>query len=139
MTHTNGTHPSVETPRVSHWERWQAYNIAHHDLPPARAAAGFTLLKFTPSMRPAFFDLVRLIIARARLEAQLVHVLEQDAATAPTLHEAMAAWTAWQRYTTRLARAFERIAQGRQATLPPIPPEFQTLATALDEHEEAIS
>ena len=85
-------------------------------------------------MRPAFFDLVRLIIARSRLDAQLAGILEQqDPATMAALHEAMAAWTAWRRYTARLARTFERLAQGRGATLPPIPPEVQALASALDD------
>ena len=81
-------------------------------------------------MRPAFFDLVRLLIARSRLEGQLAPALEQDAAPVAALQEALAAWTAWQRYTVQLARAFERLAQGRHATLPPLPPEFHALMAA---------
>ena len=132
MAHTNGTHPNIETPRLSHWERWQAYNVAHQYLTPASAAAGFTVVKCSPSMRPAFFDLLRLLIARSRLEGQLAPALQQDAAPVAALQEALTAWTAWQRYTVQLAHTFERLAQGHQATLPPLPPEFQTLATAFE-------
>ena len=134
MTHTNGTHPSVETPRRSRWERWQSSTISQYYLTPAAAAAGFTVVQCTPSMRPAFFDLVQLILARGRLETQLAAVLEQqDPATTAALQETLAAWTAWRRYTVQLARAFERVAQGRQATLPPVPPVLQALSTLLDE------
>jgi len=134
MIHTNGSQPRVETPRLSHWERWQAYHIAQHTLPPAAAAEGFTVVKVPPTMRAMFFDVLRLIIARSRLEARLTAVLaQQDPATLAAVHASLAAWTAWQRSTVQLARACERLAQGRQATLPPVPPEVQALATALDD------
>ena len=134
MPSTNGTH-RVQTPPSSpssHWERWQTRLVSQQYLTPAGAAAGFTLLKFPPSMRAVFFDLVRLIIARSRLEEQLPHLVA-DAANVAAMHEAMTAWTARQRYTVRLARAFEQRAHGRLAALPPVPPEVQALAVALDD------
>jgi hypothetical protein len=132
--------PVATPPRRSRWERWQRSTISQHYLTPAGAAAGFTVVKVTPSMRPAFFDLVQLLLARARLETQLVGVLEQqDPATTAALQESLAAWKAWRRYTVQLARAFERLAQGRQATLPPLPCALQAFAAALDEDEEATA
>lgn len=123
--------PLATTSPPSRWAQWQARSVTRQYLTPEGAAAGFTILKFTPSMTPAFFDLAALIIARSRLEGQLVRVLERDPASLAALQEALAAWTAWRGYTVQLARTFERLAQGHHPALPPIPDALQDLAAAL--------
>jgi hypothetical protein len=118
------------------WQRWQSSTVAQRYLSPDAAAQGYSLLRIPPQSREAFFIVVDLILARGHFERQLPRLLEEPA-TVPALQEAQAAWTAWRTWTRRLAAYLERVAAGREGTVPPIPEPLRGLLDALGESDHA--
>jgi hypothetical protein len=84
------------------------------------------MLRVRPSLRPAFFVVLDLLSARVHLEDRALPLLA-DTPPGPGLAEAQAAWLAWQQWTRRLAAYLDRLATGREGTLPPVPDVLTTL------------
>jgi hypothetical protein len=116
------TRSSASTTR--RWTQWQASALARRYLARAAAAQGYTLLKVPPESRAAFFAMVDLLQAHARLPRE----------AAPRRDEIQAAWTAWQTWTHHLAAYLARVAAGQEGTCPPVPDALQTL----DHEAEAV-
>ena len=131
--HPHGSQPSSTALR---WQRWQRSTVAQRYLTPEALTQGYTLLKFPPQSREAFFIMVDLILARGRFEHQFPRLLEHPD-TLPALQEAQAAWTAWRTWTQRLATYLERVALGREGTIPSVPEPLRCLLDALGESDHA--
>jgi hypothetical protein len=116
------TRSSASTTR--RWARWQASALARRYLAREAVAQDYTLLKVPPESRTAFFAMVDLLHAHARLPRE----------AAPHRDELQAAWTAWQTWTHHLAAYLARVAAGQERTCPPVPDALQTL----DHDEEAV-
>jgi hypothetical protein len=128
--HTPSSQSEKDVP--ARWGRWQASQRAQHTPTPEAAARGYTALKVRPSLRPAFFALVELLSARGRCEDQLPHVLDAPEVVR-TFADAQAAWIAWHTWTRRFAAYLDRLAAGREGTLPPVPDALTTLLAHTEE------
>jgi hypothetical protein len=115
------TRSSASTTR--RWTRWQASALARRYLARAAAAQDYTLLKVPAESRAAFFAVVDLLYAHARLP--------QDATA--HLEERQAAWHAWQTWTRRLAVYLDGVAAGHTDPPPTVP----AALVALAERQEA--
>jgi hypothetical protein len=93
--------------------------------------AGYTVLLVPPYSSEAFFTMARLLLARGSFEIHLLRLLE-DPNRQSLLTEAQAAWNAWQTWTRRLAASFERLAGGKDATIPCVPEALLGLIRLLD-------
>jgi hypothetical protein len=127
--HRKDSQPSSTALR---WQRWQRSTVAQRYLTPEALTQGYTLLKFPPQSREAFFIMVDVILARGHFEHQLPRLLEHPD-TLPALQEAQAAWNTWRTWTRRLAAYLERVATGRDGTLPQVPEALYGLLETLEE------
>lgn len=103
--------------RTIRWQHWQDSTAARWFLTETAKAQGYTLLQVPPHARDGFFALVALLQAMPdRL---------------PDDPQARALWQAWLTWSRRLAAYLARLADGKEATCPPLPPVFlELLATA---------
>jgi hypothetical protein len=113
------------------WRQWQQHLRTLEVVPADAARRDYTLLKVRPSLRPAFFAALDLWSARVHFEDRLPQLLH-EVAVVQALPDAQAAWIAWQQWTRRLAAYLERLATGREGTLPPVPAALATLLDTLE-------
>lgn len=105
--------------RAQRWAQWQHRTAAQWFLVDAARRQGYTLLQVPPHARDGFFAWVELLQA---IPARL----PDDAQT-------QALWQAWLTWTRRLAVYLTRVAAGKDATCPPVPPcVLEVLATEGD-------
>jgi hypothetical protein len=118
LQHTEDT-PRGDRATMRRWTRWQRTPVARRYLTRDAAAQGYTLVQVAPQSTATFFACVALLQAQAR-------------GASPDEPTVQAAWQAWESWTRRLAAYLERVATGREGTLPPVP---EALLTLLDAQE----
>lgn len=112
-TPSHGHRPDA---RAQRWAQWQHRTAAQWFLADAAKRQGYTLLQVPPHTREGFFALVA--------------VLQAMPAGLPEEPQAQALWQAWLAWTRRLAAYLARVADGKDATCPPVPPLFPEVLTA---------
>jgi hypothetical protein len=121
--------PSSEETRLR-WQRWQQTPLVERNLARGTSRESYTVLYVPVYLREAFLATVTLFLARRRVDSTLTALLDTPDRL-PPLQEAQAQWEAWQRWTRRLAAYLERVALGKEGTLPEVPGAFHDALDAV--------